>query len=400
MTGDPIPPRRARLVLVTPDGAPVGILPPFAVDTPWWQEAGPVVDAARERHGIDITVLRLLETERAAPPGGTVTYLAEVARPVPAEAWHGTLDEHPLRMPWARPGGPAADLAWAESVLAERGLRRIGPARQVRTWNLSSLWRLPLDEHAAWLKCVPPFFEHEGRMLERLQGGPVPPLIAHLGQRLLLAEIPGEDLYQVPLPRMLEMVSLLVELQRGWIGRTDELLGLGLPDWRAPALAAALAALVERVGPELAHGERRALHAFVAGLETRWAEIAACGLPDSVVHGDCFPGNFHGDAQRLVLLDWGDCGVGHPLLDETAFLDRIPPEAVETVRRHWHAEWQRCVPGSDPERAATLLRPAAAARLALIYQGFLDGIEPSEHPYHAADPAHWLRRAAALLRAD
>jgi hypothetical protein len=34
----------------------------------------------------------------------------------------------------------------------------------------------------------------------------------------------------------------------------------------------------------------------------------------------------------------------------------------------------------------------------VIYQGFLDRIEPSEHPYHRGDPALWLSRAAALFR--
>jgi hypothetical protein len=58
------------------------------------------------------------------------------------------------------------------------------------------------------------------------------------------------------------------------------------------------------------------------------------------------------------------------------------------------------VPGSDPERAAMLIAPVAAARQAVIYQVFLDGIEPSEHPYHAPDPADWLTRTARLARAN
>lgn len=174
MTDSPIPPRLARLVLVKPDGAVAGALPPFPVSEPWWQDAESVVTAARERHAIDVTLLRLLEAELPAPPGGTVTYLAEVAQPVAAEPWHGTLSDHPLRMHWARAGGPAADVAWAQSELASRGVQSTGPAEEVRTWNLSSLWRLPVQGGNAWLKVVPPFFEHEGSILERLQGGPVP----------------------------------------------------------------------------------------------------------------------------------------------------------------------------------------------------------------------------------
>ena len=392
------PPRVVTLVLVAPDGRLVGSLPPFAVDVPWWQEAGPVVRGAREHHGVDVTVLRLLDSKRPAPHGGAVTYLAEVQQPVAAAPWPGSLDDHPLRMPWARPGGPARDLAWADAMLAERGMRRTGPAEQVRSWNLSSLWRLPVDGGSAWLKAVPPFFAHEGPILGRLESPSVPDLLAQHEGRILMPEIPGEDLYDAPLPRLLEMVSVLVDLQRGWIGRTDELSATGLPDWRAPSLAPLIASALERTAAELTDEEGRALAMFVDGLDARFAATAACGLPDTLVHGDFHPGNTRGTETTLVLLDWGDCGIGHPLLDESAFLDRIPHDAVASVREHWHASWRAAVPGSDPGRASRLLAPVAAARQAVIYRAFLDGIEPSEHPYHRSDPADWLHRTAELLR--
>src|SRR5262245_19705017 len=150
--------RTAELVLVTPDGAMVGRLPPVPVATPWWQEIEPVVRAAREHYGIEVTILRLLHAEFDRPPGGQVTYLAEVVQPIPAESWHGTLDEQPRRHPFARPGGPAADLVWARSILAALGLPPTALPVQVRTWNLSSLWRIPVAGQTVWLKVVPPFF--------------------------------------------------------------------------------------------------------------------------------------------------------------------------------------------------------------------------------------------------
>jgi hypothetical protein len=36
----------------------------------------------------------------------------------------------------------------------------------------------------------------------------------------------------------------------------------------------------------------------------------------------------------------------------------------------------------------------------VVFQGFLDRIEPSEHPYHRDDPAERLRRAAELVEAE
>lgn len=392
------PPRSAALVLVTPDGAVVGSLPAVPVATPWWQELEPVVAAARERYGIDVTILRLLHAERDRPHGGRVTYLAEVARTVAAEPWPGTLDDHPLRHPFARPGGPAADLAWADSILAERRLRRSAPPVQVRSWNLSSLWRIPLENETAWLKVVPPFFAHEGRLLERLAGERAPTLLGHDGGRMLLAEIAGDDLYDAEPLQLREMVTLLVGLQRAWIGCADALLALGLPDWRAPVLISAIAGVVARTADALTADDRATLQEFLRDLPARFAAIAACGLPDTLVHGDFHPGNVRGEGHAFTLLDWGDSGVGHPLLDQPAFLTRIPATALAPLREQWLRHWRDAMPGSDPARAATLLAPVAAARQAVVYRGFLDRIEPSEHPYHRHDPAEWLHRAAAIVR--
>lgn len=384
---------------MTPDGTVVGRLPAVPVATPWWQEVEPVVTAARERHGIDVTILRLLDSEFEQPHGGRVTYLAEVEGPVPAAPWKGRLDEHPLRLPYARPGGPAADLAWAEAVLAARGLRPSGQPVQVRTWNLSSLWRIPVEGQTAWLKVVPPFFAHEGPLLARLAVGPVPALLGQERCRVLMAEVPGEDLYDAKGSVLAAMVSLLVGLQRSWSDRAEELLALGLPDWRALALVPAIGDVVERTADELGADDRAALVEFLRELPARFAAIAACGMADTLVHGDFHPGNFRGGGGHLTLLDWGDSGVGHPLLDMPAFLGRVPADAAALVRTHWLRLWREALPGADPERAAALLAPVAAARQAVVYQGFLDRIEPSERCYHSADPAEWLRRTAALLRA-
>lgn len=393
------PPRIVRLVLITRAGELLGALPPYPVAIPWWQETQSVIHGAREHFGIEVTVLRMLAAERPVPHGGAVTYLAETEAPPPpgVEPWRGALDDHPLRQPWARPGGPSDDIAWADSVLRARGLSRTAPAEQIRSWNLSSVWRLRACGQTVWLKHAPPFFAHEGALIARLAGAPVPALLGHDGRRILMPEIPGEDLYHAELPILERLVSLLVGLQHGASRRAGDLLPLGLPDFRAPALTRLIADVVART-PGLPAGDRSTLAGFVDGLPERFRRLAETGLSDTLVHGDFHPGNARGDATSVALLDWGDSGIGHPLLDQPAFLDRIPPGAIGPIRSHWSRAWRVAVPGSDPERAAELLAPVAAARQAVIYRKFLDGIEPSEHPYHAADPREWLERTAEMVR--
>ena len=345
--------RTARLVLVSRAGELIGTLSPIPVATPWWQDIAPVVRAAREYFGIHIVVLRLIDAELAEPPGGGVTYLAEVAEPVApdlltADGWAGELDEEPLRHSYARPGGPAADVAWAVAVLSRRGMRLSGPPEQIRTWNLSSVWRLPLATQDAWLKVVPPFMVSEGELLVRMAGAPVPSVLGHDGGRCLSSGIPGTDLYDAPVPQLLRMVSLLVDLQVRWSHDLDDLFAARLPDWRRGSLTEIIADVVERTSEELTNDDVRVLDGFVDELPQRFDSLAACGLPDTLVHGDFHPGNFRGDDQAITLLDWGDSGVGHPLLDQAAFLDRIPEAFVAPVRSHWLGCGGRRFPEQTP----------------------------------------------------
>jgi aminoglycoside phosphotransferase (APT) family kinase protein len=333
-----------------------------------------------------------------------VTYLAEVAdvvAPAAAEPCAVVLDEQPLRNGYAKVGGPAADLAWARGVLSEHGLAHAGSPMQIKTWNLSSLWRIPIADGNAWLKVVPSFFGHEAALIQAMAREPgVPRVLGFDVGRLLMAEIPGQDLFQASIEQRLSMIELLVRLQRAWAGRADSLLALGLPDRRAHQLAPAIAWALERTRQQLDAADVCVLAGFVAELSQRFADVDACGLPDTLVHGDFHSGNVRGGSGRLTLLDWADASVGQPLLDCSAFLERAPLHMRAPLRAHWQNVWRAALPGSDPERAWQLLQPIAAARQAVIYLEFLEHIEPAEQAYHRHDPAEWLARVAELLRRE
>jgi Ser/Thr protein kinase RdoA (MazF antagonist) len=389
----------AEVVLVSTDGVLLGKLPPVLVERPWWQEAGGVVRAVRQAHGLHVTVLRLLRAERESPPGGRVSYLAEVAAPVSCVPCDEALADHPLRCSYARPGGPQRDLAWANSMLASRGLTPVAAPEQIKTWNLSSVWRIPLSQGSAWLKVVPPFFAHEGALIAALEPhGGVPHVLGFERGRVLLAEIPGEDGFHASLEQRRAMIDLLARLVTACRANLPELLALGLPDFRASPLSAAIASSIERHRRELDPVDARTLSCFLDELDRRWQSLAECGLPDGLVHGDFHSGNVRIAEQQLTVLDWGDAGIGHPLLDQAAFLERVPPEQRAPLREHFRGAWQRAVPDCDVARAEQLIAPIAAARQTVIYDQFLDQIEPPEHPYHRQHPLRWLGRAAQALR--
>lgn len=376
----------------------LGVLPPIPVSTPWWQDIGPVVAAAKQYFDIKVTVLRLFSSERTKEAhGGKVTYLAETTSAIAVSPSPHLLDDHPLRLPYARPGGPARDLEWAIRELKANDISLCGQPSQIRTWNLSSIWKLPTEKGDVWLKHVPAFFAHEGTVLQALSGERVPEIIAHEGGRMLLCDIPGEDLYEASLEQRLAMISLLLDLQAKWNGRIEELATMGLPDWRAAALTAQIEDVFERTAPELEADERKALASFLKALTQRFQALTQCGIGDTLVHGDFHAGNVRGNDSSLALIDWGDSGIGHPLLDQPAFLNALPDQVKLPLKTHWNAVIRAAWPGSDPEHAAALLAPIAAARQAVIYRKFLDNIEPSEHVYHRGDPARWLKKTVEVL---
>jgi len=197
------------------------------------------------------------------------------------------------------------------------------------------------------------------------------------------------------------MVQRLVQLQAAWAGRVPDLVAAGFADWRAPALLRRAQVLLDRseVRSQLTPDELSGLDAFVQhDLPARLAELDGCGLPDTLVHGDAQPLNWRYGPDGLRLLDWGEAGVGSPALDRQRLAEHGPEHTRQGLAAAWRAAWLVHRPGCDPDRAATLIAPIACLRGALVYQGFLDGIEPSEHVYHRRDVPDGLRDTLAALR--
>lgn len=389
-----------KLVLLDTLGVPLGALPPFDVSVPWWPEVEEVVAGARHRYGVEVQVLRLLSAAgaTAATGGGTVTYLAQLAGspPVPVEPADPDLSPEPHRAPYAEPGGPAASTRWAIGALEALGTAN-AVAVQRKTWNLSAVWRLDVaGAPVAWLKQVPEFFAHEPAVLGLVAGvapGLVPPLLAAGAQgRMLLAHVPGEDGFGAGAGARAEIAAEWHPVQEHFVGRVDDLLAVGMPDAR---LAVEPFARVAADHLDTIEGLRE----LIDDLPRRLEQIAACRMPDTIVHGDLHPGNarINGGAPP-VIMDWGDATVGHPADDILRLTQGLPDPEAESLTAAWALRWRTVRPDSDPHLAAELMRPIFHLRRAVIYSDFLARIEPAEHPYHVEDVPEGLAAAVAAVR--
>jgi Phosphotransferase enzyme family len=264
----------------------------------------------------------------------------------------------------------------------------------LRTWNLSAIWRFDTrGGPVAWLKQVPPFYEHEAAVLRVVADaapGIVPRLLAAGDHgRMLLADVDGTDRYGAGFQECAAIAAAWQPVQVALVDRVDKLLAHGVPDRRDPGPRIRQVAAARRA-------EVPGLAELVARLDDRLAAAAACGLPDTLLHGDLHPGNVRSGGSRRVLLDWGDAGVGNPAYDVIRLTGDLPPADAERVVRRWATWWRQAVPGSVPEEAVDLLRPVAALCAAVTYADFLAAIEPTERPYHAADVGRSLAAAVAV----
>jgi hypothetical protein len=401
--------RQVTVVLCGADGSVLGqLLEPLVVTPRWWPEVDSVVAAVRERFGLVVTVLRLLTTdsERA---GGEVAYLAQLrsgpptpTAPPRARVAAALAGDPAHRSWWAEPGGLDDLPAWVDAALSAHGRARTGALRQRKTWNLSVVVTAPTDAGEVWFKATPPFLADEGGVVRRVAGADpelVPTVLAHdPGRRAILMEhVPGEDQFGLTDEAVAEaMVRRWVAVQAELVLDVEHVLALGGRDLRAAALLAAARELVDRAEVRAALGDEElaAADALVEALPQRLDDIAACGLPDSVLHGDMHPGNWRRDGNRLTLLDWGDVAVGNPMVDQRAFVERLADARLRShISALWSGLWSERLPGSDPARAAYLLAPVTQLGAAVTYQRFLDHIEESERVYHARDPVDRLRAA-------
>lgn len=336
--------------LVTVGGKYVGAAEPFTVESPWWSDVEPVTGHLDRALGVTTSVLRLVGTTTRGARDGVVTYQVEADR-VPSRGLsvggRHEFPDHPSRLPWARPGGPAALVEWAR-----QHVEVTGPPVQVKSWNLSCLYRLPTATGAVWAKATPPFMADEAaviRLVASVDPSLAPPLIAAEPGRVLLAEASGVDCW----------------------APGDEVVERIVPRW--VAVQAALA------------GAPR--------LRERGVRVPDFGLPATLLHGDFHPGNWRSGG---VVLDWGDAHWGHPALDAARLVGFVAPEFRPSIERAWVDAWLRHYPSSDPVSALRHARPASHLVGALVYQEFLDNIEPSERVYHLGDPEAELARAQSL----
>jgi Ser/Thr protein kinase RdoA (MazF antagonist) len=176
-----------------------------------------------------------------------------------------------------------------------------------------------------------------------------------------------------------EAPAVLARIARASEDRVGELRALGLHDRPLDQIPALLRPVLLGPDPVAAGGltpERS--RRVVDWVETQAGVLARLGLGPTLVHGDFHAGNVAFDRGRLVVFDWSDAVVGHPLMDAAAWIWEAPDEAALASRWDtWVDAWAPRVPARELRPLLEPVLGVGAAHQLLSLDGILRAMEPA-----------------------
>ena len=281
------------------------------------------------------------------------------------------------RRAWACPGWFQNASAWIEQQVRETGVTPTGPVQQLRNWERSTVLQVPTQRGLMYYKAAPAPLAHEGPLLNWLSErfpGEVTTVVA-------LHEIQGgflmQDLGAVPLhetgdvTRYEQVVRRYAQMQRALVGDLPD-----IPRYASASLAERVDDLLTRLPAlpaPLAPQEIERLRTFGSRLKALCDQLAACGIPDSLEHGDFWPTNVALREEQAVFFDFSDATVTHPFFSLRLFLAEVDsflphdPDARERIVKAYLSAWEGVTTPELLLRAYRLSRPVAALHAALLY---------------------------------
>lgn len=320
-----------------------------------------------------------------------------------------------LQLPWTVPGWQEQAGAWVLAALERLGRPATAPIEWLHARVWSTVARVPAAGGAVYFKAVSPSLRFEPPLAEALarwRPDCMPAVLALDVERgwLLTADAGAILRSQFASPGDLRpwdrVLPLYAEVQIALAAHTPELLALGLPDRRLAVLPEVYAALLDdtaalRVGlPDgLTPEQLRLLRDWGPRVTERCAELAAYGLPETIVHEEVHDANVIAAPRGVFFSDWSDSSAGHPFCSLTVIqraiahrqqVDESGPEMAR-LRDIYLEPWARFA-----SRDRLLAAAQLAYRLGMIYRSLswhnaLRGLPAEQIERYADSVPGWLQ---------
>jgi hypothetical protein len=276
--------------------------------------------------------------------------------------------------PFARPGWLRELFQWVQEQVNPLGLRVTSGFRQLNASPTFSLIRLETDDGALWFKATGEPNSHElpvSLLVARLFPGHVPRILGvHPSWNgWLSAEASGTALDEITDASAWERAAEgLAELQIASLGKSAELLEAGCKDLRISKLKELIDPFLARMAEFMTAQEKPSpaplsaseLVSLGEGLKEACSLLQSFGLPYTLGHIDCNPGNIFVSPDRCVFLDLAEGCVSNPLITFEYLREHIgrssvqEPSALERLTAAYVRPWTSFYSPDDLRRALAI----------------------------------------------
>ena len=395
-----------QAVLMLPSGLPQVEF----TEKVWFPDVEPVLNALA---GIEAAVLTCLSEE-------PMIYLMVSTGAVPEDArWVHDVDDpavvaarQHLALPADSPVTPAWTMPdWYDEALPWIAEHVAGSWTQVRSWGLSNVLRINGDvyfkalAHSSTIRpagpdALPLLFAHEPLLLQKLsedRPGSVPEPLAIDEKRawMLLPDLGPPLAGEADIAVWIDALRGHARLQRSYVDQSDRLFEFSCVDRRLALLEAELDRLL---GPNpatdrLEPAERALLPRRAEQLREAITELAAIGVPETLLHGDLHPRNVAVRDGRALSFDWTDGSVSHPFLDLVTFTEeRSPISQDKRLTDAYLAEWEEFASPADLRRALDLANELGALHQTMTSLHLPDHLSGPSRESMFRGAVWWLRQ--------
>lgn len=238
--------------------------------------------------------------------------------------------------PWMAEHGMAQYLDWAETALIGTGYTIRGTSQQIKNAYVSSIFRIPTDAGAMYLKIASSVYVNtaakEKLLTDSMGGTPVFVAVSPDGYAAITKEMPGCDCQLGDAAQYKSWLDSWGEKQIQTAGKNT----YGLIDCSPQRLLAGISDferqvnhIFEATNRPLSEADRSLLSAKLAKVKPALEHLCQYPIPNALCHADIRPGNVRIMEDTEVLYDWGMAFYGHPFYDALHFLHVVRRQLSE-----------------------------------------------------------------------
>jgi hypothetical protein len=260
--------------------------------------------------------------------------------------------------------GTTAELSgWLALLIADRGWKLVGDVELVKARPWATVVTADTTSGRLYAKANCDGLRSEAPLLELLADWVpdcvIEPFAMEASTGWFAIRDGGQTLLkeglQFDLKAWAPVLARIAQAQRATCTRAEELLSVGVPDFRPHTVAHRLHNIVNDLG--LTGKARDRVLAFEPGLAAAAAELITGPIGSAISHGDLQPNNMLAPPTSKPF-DWGDAVIAHPFCTLTSLRWSIDdPNLYRILRRGYLAHW------SDTATPCELEQLAEAAEL-------------------------------------